>query len=230
MRSTWMVTERLWSVVVSWFGRPAWHVEVEGYQFYQMCVTVNFHNFNSHNFNLRVSNPRTVAYSHSNVPFESSNLPGSGRTYKTWAFENRLYFRMTLNRWFANRRQMKRVGLPMSGLPTMGKWRGSVCPCRANSGLDLCNMRGHLPMIGKPPLYHKSNLPIVGKLLSWYRRPGVGWFANHGQMRSVCQPWANEEGRFAHDWQTAGLLYVIWEVICPWLANHPYIIRAVCPS
>ena len=32
--------------------------------------------FNSHNFKLRVSNPRTIAYIHFNMLFESSNLPG----------------------------------------------------------------------------------------------------------------------------------------------------------
>ena len=33
---------------------------------------------NSHNFKPRVSNPRTVAHLHFNMPFGSSNLPGAG--------------------------------------------------------------------------------------------------------------------------------------------------------
>ena len=36
------------------------------------------HNFNSQDFKLRVSNPRTIAYVQFNMPFKSSNLPGSG--------------------------------------------------------------------------------------------------------------------------------------------------------
>ena len=51
--------------------------------------TVSSHNFNSHNFNLRVSNPGTILYFHINTPSGSSNLPASGRTSKTRASENR---------------------------------------------------------------------------------------------------------------------------------------------
>ena len=40
--------------------------------------TVSSHNFNSHNFNLRVSDPRTIAYFHFKMLLESSNLPGNG--------------------------------------------------------------------------------------------------------------------------------------------------------
>ena len=36
------------------------------------------HHFNLHNFKLMVSNPRTIAYVHFNMPFEHSNLPGAG--------------------------------------------------------------------------------------------------------------------------------------------------------
>ena len=40
-------------------------------------LTVSSHNFNSHNFKSRVSNPRTVAYLHFEMPFGNSNLPGA---------------------------------------------------------------------------------------------------------------------------------------------------------
>ena len=40
--------------------------------------TVRFHSFISHNFNLRVSNPRDAAYVNLEMPFESSNIPGAG--------------------------------------------------------------------------------------------------------------------------------------------------------
>ena len=64
------------------------HIHIYIYIYTYICLyiykhTVSFHNFNSHNFTLRVSNPRAVAYSHFSMPFESSNLPGSGRTHKT---------------------------------------------------------------------------------------------------------------------------------------------------
>ena len=36
------------------------------------------HNFNSQNFKWRVSNPRTTAYFHFRMPFESSQLAGAG--------------------------------------------------------------------------------------------------------------------------------------------------------
>ena len=40
--------------------------------------TVGSHNFNSQDFELRVSNPRTTAYLHLSMPFESSSLQGAG--------------------------------------------------------------------------------------------------------------------------------------------------------
>ena len=40
--------------------------------------TVDSHKFNLLSFNLRVSNPRTVAYLHFEMPLESSDLPGAG--------------------------------------------------------------------------------------------------------------------------------------------------------
>ena len=42
------------------------------------CHTVRSHNFNSQNFKLRVSNPRTTAYLNLKMPFESSNPPEAG--------------------------------------------------------------------------------------------------------------------------------------------------------
>ena len=39
------------------------------------------HTFNSLTFNSRVSDPRTFAYVHFTVPFESSNLPEAGHIY-----------------------------------------------------------------------------------------------------------------------------------------------------
>ena len=45
-------------------------------------VKVSSHNVNSHNFNLRVSNPRTIAYVHFNMPFDSSNLPWTGPIFQ----------------------------------------------------------------------------------------------------------------------------------------------------
>ena len=36
------------------------------------------HDFDSHNFNLRVSNPGAIPYFRFKVPLESSNLPGAG--------------------------------------------------------------------------------------------------------------------------------------------------------
>ena len=44
----------------------------------QGCFAVSSHNFNWQHFKLRVSDPRTSAYVHFNMPFESSNLPGAG--------------------------------------------------------------------------------------------------------------------------------------------------------
>ena len=43
---------------------------------------------NSQHFKSRVSNPRTIAYFHSNMPFESSNLPGAGPNLPDCTFEN----------------------------------------------------------------------------------------------------------------------------------------------
>ena len=46
--------------------------------------TVSSHNFDSQTFKLRVSNPRTTAYCHFKMPFESSNLPGAGPIFPDW--------------------------------------------------------------------------------------------------------------------------------------------------
>ena len=53
-----------------------------------MSCTVSSHNLDSHNFRLRVSNPRPIACLHLNMPFESSNLQGAGPIFPDWAFEN----------------------------------------------------------------------------------------------------------------------------------------------
>ena len=47
-------------------------------------------NFDSQKFESRVSNPRTIAYVHLNVPFESSNLPGAVPIIlqDAWTFES----------------------------------------------------------------------------------------------------------------------------------------------
>ena len=50
--------------------------------------TVSSHNSNSHSFKLRVSNPRPIAFVHLNMPFESSNLAGSGPNFPDGTFEN----------------------------------------------------------------------------------------------------------------------------------------------
>ena len=41
-------------------------------------LTVSSHNFNSQKIKLRLSNPRTVAYFHFKMLFESSDLSGAG--------------------------------------------------------------------------------------------------------------------------------------------------------
>ena len=43
-----------------------------------MVGPISSHSFNSQDFKLRVSNPRTVAYFRFNTPFDSSNLPRAG--------------------------------------------------------------------------------------------------------------------------------------------------------
>ena len=108
-----------------------------------------------------------------------------------------------------------------------------VCPWLANSRLDICDMRGHLPMVGKPPLYHKSNLPIMGKL-PLMNICGIvicPWLANGVKSDHVQHEirWAmrvdlptmgkceGRRGRLMHLW--TGLTYVTWEIIRPWLAN-----------
>ena len=53
--------------------------------------TVSSHRFNSQDFKLGVSNPRTIAYHDLNMPFESSDLPGAGpicpdRTFEDWPY------------------------------------------------------------------------------------------------------------------------------------------------
>ena len=42
---------------------------------------VSYHDFNSHKYNLRVSNPRANAYVHFHLPSESSNLRGAGPVF-----------------------------------------------------------------------------------------------------------------------------------------------------
>ena len=37
---------------------------------------------------LRFSNPRTIAYAHFKMPFESRNIPGAGPVFPDWTFEN----------------------------------------------------------------------------------------------------------------------------------------------
>ena len=101
--------------------------------------------------------------------------------------------------------QMKRVGLPMigkpplhhksnlpiigrlllwyrGGLPTMGKW-GSLCPWLANSGLDLCNVRGHSPMAANNPISSEQlnyNGPLPWTIVE-------SWFA--GGLNACGQSW-----------------------------------------
>ena len=43
-----------------------------------VSATAGSHNSDSRNLKSRVSDPRSIAYVHSKIPFESSNLPGSG--------------------------------------------------------------------------------------------------------------------------------------------------------
>ena len=50
--------------------------------------TVSSHEFNLQHFKLRVSNLRTIAYSHFGVPFGSSNLPGAGPIFPDLTFGN----------------------------------------------------------------------------------------------------------------------------------------------
>ena len=52
------------------------------------CHTVSFHNFDSRHFELRVSDPRTIAYVLLKMSFESLNLPGAGPIFPDWTFEN----------------------------------------------------------------------------------------------------------------------------------------------
>ena len=49
------------------------------------------HKFNGQHFKCRVSNPRTIAYAHFKMPFESSSLPGAGHIFPDWTFENWLH-------------------------------------------------------------------------------------------------------------------------------------------
>ena len=46
------------------------------------AATFSSRNFDWHSFGSRVSNPRAIAYFHFNMPFESSDLPGSGRPFE----------------------------------------------------------------------------------------------------------------------------------------------------
>ena len=59
---------------------------------YNTCVRrsmVRSHSLSPHNFKLRVPNPRTVAYAHSEMPFGGSNLAGTGPILPDWTSENR---------------------------------------------------------------------------------------------------------------------------------------------
>ena len=49
---------------------------------------VGAHDFDSTKVELRVSNQRTVAYFHFNMPFENSNLPGAGPILSDGTFDN----------------------------------------------------------------------------------------------------------------------------------------------
>ena len=49
--------------------------------------TVGSHDFDSQDFKLRVSNPRTVAYLHLNMPFDGSNLSGAGPMFAGWTLK-----------------------------------------------------------------------------------------------------------------------------------------------
>ena len=51
------------------------------------CVTSR--RFSPQHFELRVSDPRTIAYVRFEMPSESANLPGSGRGFEASTFENR---------------------------------------------------------------------------------------------------------------------------------------------
>ena len=53
----------------------------------RFSVTISSHNFHSPNLELRVSNPRTIAYCHFDMPVESSNLPGARPSFPDWTFE-----------------------------------------------------------------------------------------------------------------------------------------------
>ena len=62
--------------------RPAPHEALDEEQRLEEKIdTVSSHNVDSRHFKSRVSNPRTVAYAHFKVPFESSNLLGAGPTF-----------------------------------------------------------------------------------------------------------------------------------------------------
>ena len=50
--------------------------------------TVSSHYFDSQTIKLRISNPRTIAYVHFNMPVYSSNRPGAGPILPDWTFEN----------------------------------------------------------------------------------------------------------------------------------------------
>ena len=65
----------------AWLSFPGWNAR-------NLPHTVSSHNFHSQKYKLRVSNPRTIAYVHFKMPFESSNILGAGPISPDWTFEN----------------------------------------------------------------------------------------------------------------------------------------------
>ena len=51
-----------------------------------VCCMCCSHDINLQNFNLRVLNPRTIAYAHFNMSIDSSNLPGAGPIFSRLSF------------------------------------------------------------------------------------------------------------------------------------------------
>ena len=64
---------------------------------YTYMNTVSSHKFNSQHLNLRVSNPRTIAYAYCKLPCDSSNLPRAEPISSDCTFESycRYYFANT---------------------------------------------------------------------------------------------------------------------------------------
>ena len=57
---------------------------------------VSSHDFSLQTFKLSVSDPRAIAYLHSNMPFESSSLPGAGPIFPDLPFELALHHQVSL--------------------------------------------------------------------------------------------------------------------------------------